>query len=64
MRQKAGAADADGEEIRRRVLHLVAQVLRGALHADHLARPVLRVWEPPNRRRPFVVEAKLLWRAV
>lgn len=63
VRQQAGAADADREEVRRLVLALVA-VIGGALPADRLARPVLRVGEPPDGQRPVVVEAELLRRAV
>lgn len=47
VRQQTGAADADREEIWGLVLALVA-VLGGALPADCLARPVLRVGEPPD----------------
>lgn len=63
VRQKAGAADAGGEEIRRRALHLVA-LLGGALSAGHLARPVLGVGEPPNCQGPVVVKVELLRGAV
>lgn len=59
MRQEARAADADREEIWRRVLRLVA-LLRCALSARPLARSVLRVREPPNCQRPLIVKAKLL----
>lgn len=45
------------------MLSLVA-LLGGALPADGLARPVLRVGEPPDSERPLVVEAELLRRAV
>lgn len=61
--QQARAADADREEIWGLVLPLVA-VLRGALPADRLARPVLRVGEPPDGEGSFIVQAQLLWRAV
>lgn len=57
--QKAGTADARGEVIWRRVLHLVS-LLRCALSASHLARSVLRVGESPNRQRFLIVKAKLL----
>lgn len=63
VRQQAGAADADRQEVRGLVLALVA-VIGGALPADRLARPVLRVGEPPDGQRPVVVEAELLRRAV
>lgn len=59
VRQKAGTADAGGEEVWRLVLPLVA-VLGGALSADRLARPILRVREPPDSQGPVIVKAQLL----
>lgn len=63
MRQNARAADADGEEIRRRVLRLVARLGR-ALPAARLARSVLRVGEPANSQGLLVARSQLLRRAV
>ena len=59
MRQQAGTADADREEVWGRVLLLVAS-LRGALSADHLTGSVLRVGEPPHRQIPLVAQAELV----
>lgn len=59
VRQKAGTADAGGEEVRRLVLPLVA-MLGGALSAGCLARPILRVREPPDSQGPLIVKAELL----
>lgn len=59
VRQEAGAADAGGEEVWRRVLHLVA-LFGCALPARHLARSILRVREPPNRLTRLLTEAELL----
>lgn len=54
MRQESRAADAGRQVIGGGVLHLVA-LLRRALPPGHLARPVLVVWEPPDRQDSIVI---------
>lgn len=63
MRQESRAADAGRQVIRGGVLHLVA-LLRRALPAGRLARPVLVVWEPPDRQDSIVAQADFIRRAV
>lgn len=59
MRQESRAADAGRQVIGGGVLHLVA-LLRRALPPGHLARPVLVVWEPPDRQDSVVIQADFI----